>query len=337
MKALAVITLSLFLVLFGLKMLSSDDLEEEVLEEKVVLAPKPKTKPAKLKPVKKYPSLRKDKKKKVADQKNSIQLKKVVQVPTQKTGEAPKATAYDFKDFVYVDEQENLYVESVIVDGDDAVTFGDVLIGTAEEVYRRAKNGDHVSINKPAAWTEGVVPYSVSKELESRKEMIIEAMGKLEEAAQGGLRFIVRSDQENYLSFEKGTQNCYSFVGMRGGSQKVSLSMNCGVHEIMHELMHAIGFFHEQNREDRDQFIEVHFYNIDEKYHPQFKKVPNSWQHLFDSDFDFKSIMLYPPTAFSMYEGDYSMTTVEGDPYALEYETLSELDKVRIRLLYPAE
>lgn len=335
MKILAILTSSVFIILAIFRLAQNEEPSEALTPLESAISKSETPKPKKLKPVKKFPDLRKNRKVKSDSRIQSIQLKKIVNIPTQKEDSRPQVTNYDFKDFVYVDEQENLYVESVIVDGEDAVSFGDVLIGSAKDIFSKAEKGESVSINHPVPWTDGIVPYVIDEKLKDSKGMIQEAMGYIEEGSGGGLKFVQRKEQENYLSFKKGNEHCYSYVGMKGGEQKVSLSLNCGVHEIMHELMHAIGFFHEQNREDRDQFIEVHFYNIDEKYHPQFKKIPNSWQHLFNTDFDFKSIMLYPPTAFSMYEGGYSMTTVEGDPYTLEFETLSELDKWRINQLYP--
>lgn len=337
MKTLSIVTALIFSGLVVFKYLTTNQPQNKQDEEVVMVTDElNKSQPVKLKPVKKYPKKGQGRKQKSSSQKD-LELKEVVKMKTGNNPTQAKRTKYDFKDFVYVDQNENLYVESVIVDGDDVVSFGDVLVGDKEDVLNRASKGESVSLNKPIPWPEGEVPYVISSELDDIKEDIKEAMNVLREATGGLIMFGERDNQENYLSFEKGNQNCYSYVGMRGGKQKVSLSLRCGVGEILHELMHAIGFFHEQNREDRDNYIEVHFYNIDEKFHPQFKKIPNSWQHLFGTEFDFQSIMLYPPTAFSMYDGDYSMTTIEGDAYEKQVGILSEMDIQRIKLLYSQE
>ena len=39
---------------------------------------------------------------------------------------------------------------------------------------------------------------------------------------------------------------------------------------IIHEILHALGFDHMQNRVDRDQYIRVNWDNIDKEAHDQF-------------------------------------------------------------------
>nr|CAD7265901.1 unnamed protein product [Timema shepardi] len=57
---------------------------------------------------------------------------------------------------------------------------------------------------------------------------------------------------------------CWSPVGRSGdGEQKLSLGQRCwylGI--VIHELGHAVGFWHEMNRPDRDSYIYVYWDNI---------------------------------------------------------------------------
>lgn len=68
----------------------------------------------------------------------------------------------------------------------------------------------------------------------------------------------------------KSIHRCWSFVGKFGGAQILSLEPpdekgpNCLENEgkAIHELMHALGIFHEHTRADRDMYIDVHYENI---------------------------------------------------------------------------
>lgn len=57
--------------------------------------------------------------------------------------------------------------------------------------------------------------------------------------------------------------SCHSSIGRDTGPQNLVLGSSCyyiGV--ILHELNHAVGFFHEQSRYDRDDYILVNWENI---------------------------------------------------------------------------
>ena len=56
---------------------------------------------------------------------------------------------------------------------------------------------------------------------------------------------------------------CSSRVGLAGGMQEVTLGHGCVTVDIVeHELMHELGFVHEQSRIDCDSYIRVNYQNI---------------------------------------------------------------------------
>ena len=64
------------------------------------------------------------------------------------------------------------------------------------------------------------------------------------------------------------TCRCFSGVGRTFWSDSpnvISLGYNCmTVGIIMHEILHALGFWHEQSRTDRDNYVEILWENIAE-------------------------------------------------------------------------
>lgn len=95
-------------------------------------------------------------------------------------------------------------------------------------------------------------------------------------------------------------QGCYAHVGRRGGNQRLSLGRGCENHGIIvHELMHAIGFYHLHQRFDRDQFLRIHWQNIKPTFLSNFKRLSPKDKRV-DAYFDYNSIMLYGSTSFSV-------------------------------------
>ncbi|TNN52350.1 Low choriolytic enzyme [Liparis tanakae] len=106
-----------------------------------------------------------------------------------------------------------------------------------------------------------------------------------------------RSSDRDWLSIE--SQNgCYSFVGRRGGKQVVSLARSgCLYHgTVQHELLHALGFNHEQTRSDRDNHIRVMLQNVQSGMEHNFRKIATLNQ---GTPYDYGSVMQYHKYAFS--------------------------------------
>ncbi|XP_023229533.1 astacin-like metalloprotease toxin 3 [Centruroides sculpturatus] len=148
-------------------------------------------------------------------------------------------------------------------------------------------------------WPEGIIPYVIEEELLSSnktKWLIKAAMMNFQRSTC--IRFIERTNEETFVRIFKGP-GCYASVGRDKGEHSVSLSDGCMYFgTIVHELNHIVGFYHEQNRPDRDEYIKILWENIKPHMESQFVKFgPHQMRIL--NNFDYTSIMLYGERFFS--------------------------------------
>ena len=117
------------------------------------------------------------------------------------------------------------------------------------------------------------------------------------------IKFIPRSSSDrDFISIESGSTGCWSSVGRVGGKQVVNLQTSGCVRKIgtvIHELMHALGFLHEQNREERDKFVTIKSGNIKEGYEVNFSKAKPGETTGFGVTYDYGSVLHYSENAFS--------------------------------------
>ncbi|MDA9271805.1 M12 family metallopeptidase [bacterium] len=186
-------------------------------------------------------------------------------------------------------------------------------------------------------WPEGVIPFEIDSHLPlANKIAALEAMEVWQKNTQ--VKFVElnpsnRNQYQDYLLFTpiEGT-TCASYVGKQNGAQVVKLSPRCQTMNTAHEIGHALGLWHEQSRADRDQYIQIVWENIDEKY------IYNFNQHLSDGqdfgDYDYQSIMHYTDHAFSK-NGERTIIPLHEDVEIGQRDHLSSKDIAAVNAMYP--
>jgi hypothetical protein len=203
---------------------------------------------------------------------------------------------------------------------------GDIVLGSAKDV-RESNTPVPLGIGivgEEFRWPNGIVPYVTVEVVRSTVEAAIAHW-----QSKTPFKFITRTNEPDYLSFEKLT-GCWSRIGRRGGKQTISVGTGCGIGAAIHEIGHSLGLWHEQSRSDRDDFIQIVWDNILETHKHNFDK------HVLDGEdlgeYDFGSIMHYPAKAFS--KNGQATILANGKPIG-QRDGLSTGDVAAIKIMYP--
>jgi len=188
---------------------------------------------------------------------------------------------------------------------------GDIQLQTEDQlreiILNQEANGQDSAISNPRMkWPGGVVPYVISSYYSAQERaVIVRAMAEYH--AKTCLRFVPRTTHADYIHIVKGN-GCNCPVGRVGGAQTLSLGNNCvffGL--VIHEIGHAIGFWHEQSRFDRDNYITINWGNIWPGLAFAFEKKTRSVTQDLGLPYDYSSVMHYNQYAFAR---DYNYPTI---------------------------
>uniref|UniRef100_A0AAQ6IW02 Metalloendopeptidase n=1 Tax=Anabas testudineus TaxID=64144 RepID=A0AAQ6IW02_ANATE len=224
-----------------------------------------------------------------------------------------------------VNRNISLYQDGFQIQGDIAVPIN----RNADPCVQRGCKWPKSSDGK--VYIPYVIANSYSKNLHDSLSVITTAINSF--SASTCIRFIPRTTQTDYVNIQS-LDGCYSLVGRQGNVQTVSLKSQGCIYfgTVQHELIHALGFNHEQCRSDRDQHIKILLQNVISGMAYNFDKINTLNQ---GTPYDYNSVMHYGRLAFSKDNVSPTMVAIPDSNAVFGTATqMSQNDIDRINLLY---
>ncbi|KAK0094646.1 hypothetical protein PV326_010378 [Microctonus aethiopoides] len=187
-------------------------------------------------------------------------------------------------------------------------------------------------------WPGAKIPYYIMGGFSAAdKQMIMAAINDFHKYTC--LRFVPRTNEKAYIRITSHQAGCFSAIGHSGSSYDVNLQTpGCTSSKgtIIHELMHAAGFLHEQSRSDRDDHVSIYWNNIESDNAYNFYSYKKEDTNDFGVPYDYDSVMHYSRYAFSV-NGYPTLLAKPYDRALGQRRGFSKLDIEKINRMYKCE
>ena len=221
--------------------------------------------------------------------------------------------------------------------GSDARLFENQLTDTADSFEENPEPlDDRAALSLGGGvrkWPNSTVIYRISGLSSSVRSELQKSFN--EWTSKTNVRFKERTNESNYVTISSSGSNSNSGVatlGVNGSRGFIRLGTRATAVVIIHEIGHTLGYIHEQNRRDRDDYIIINFQNIQNNAVDQFYKSNSAT--LVTSQFDVNSTMMYGSYTFSK-NGQPTITDLNGNVLARREARISSLDIQGTNSIYP--
>ncbi|XP_065691169.2 meprin A subunit alpha isoform X1 [Patagioenas fasciata] len=168
------------------------------------------------------------------------------------------------------------------------------------------KNQRNALRNETYRW-KFPVPYILSDNLDlNAKAVILQAFELFR--LKSCIDFKPYEGESSYIFFIK-ESGCWSMVGDLKTGQDLSIGTGCDYTAIVeHEILHALGFYHEQSRSDRDDYVNIWWDEIIAGREHNFEKYDDDFITDLNTPYDYESLMHYAPFSFNKNESIPTIT-----------------------------
>ncbi|ETN61613.1 metalloproteinase [Anopheles darlingi] len=182
---------------------------------------------------------------------------------------------------------------------------GDIIL-PPQQLGRVALGEQYVS----QKWPTGIVPYIIKANFTNTELRTLQAAFQ-QFVDNSCVRFVPRKTEKYYVTITNLKQGCYSFLGRNSANQNNIINLQTPecmqvVGTPVHEMMHALGFFHEVNRPDRDEYVTLNTTNLRPDYQDpafieaNFGKLNDSMVTTYGVPYNYGSVMHYSRYAGSI-------------------------------------